>query len=185
MGVTRAAVIQVASEIADQNGLNNVSLKAVAEKLNIRTPSLYNHITSLDDLLRDVAHTGMKSMNDSMLQASIGNAGDAAITTISIAYLEFMMEHPGVYETIQWATWHGNEETKQIFGNYQSFLTTLILSCGFEKQFSNEILDLVMAVLHGYTTLQLGFALNNPEESKKNLCNAMETVLIGLHQKYQ
>jgi len=39
MRVTKAAVIQAASDIADKDGLNNVSLKVVAEKLNIRTPS--------------------------------------------------------------------------------------------------------------------------------------------------
>lgn len=56
MHVTKAAVIQTACDIADEKGLNNVSLKAVAEKLNIRTPSLYNHIGSIDDLLREAAH---------------------------------------------------------------------------------------------------------------------------------
>ena len=44
MRVTKAAVIQAASDIADEKGLNNISLKVVAEKLNIRTPSLYNNI---------------------------------------------------------------------------------------------------------------------------------------------
>lgn len=59
MRVTKTAVIQAASDIADEKGLNNVSLKVVAERLNIRTPSLYNHIENLDDLLREVAHNGM------------------------------------------------------------------------------------------------------------------------------
>ena len=36
MRVTKTAVIQAASDIADEKGLNNVSLKVVAERLNIR-----------------------------------------------------------------------------------------------------------------------------------------------------
>ena len=79
MRVTRAAVIETASNIADKEGLNKVSLKAVAEKLDIRTPSLYNHINSLDDLLREVAHQGMRIMNDKMTKAAIGTFGDNAI----------------------------------------------------------------------------------------------------------
>ena len=47
MRVTRAEVIKTASDMADRNGLHNVSLKAIAENLGIRTPSLYNHIGSL------------------------------------------------------------------------------------------------------------------------------------------
>ena len=48
MKTTKEAVIKATSEIENKKGLNNVSLKAVAQKLNIRTPSLYNHIESLD-----------------------------------------------------------------------------------------------------------------------------------------
>ena len=44
MKTTKEAVIKTTSDLADEKGLNNVSLKAVAQKLNIRTPSLYNHI---------------------------------------------------------------------------------------------------------------------------------------------
>ena len=58
MRVTKAEVIKTASDMADRNGLHNVSLKAIAENLGIRTPSLYNHIGSLDELLREIAHSG-------------------------------------------------------------------------------------------------------------------------------
>ena len=84
MHVTKAAVIQTACDIADEKGLNNVSLKAVAEKLNIRTPSLYNHIGSIDDLLREAAHKGMRMHNERMMQVAVGNSGDAAIKSVGI-----------------------------------------------------------------------------------------------------
>ena len=83
MRVTKTAVIQAASDIADEKGLNNVSLKVVAERLNIRTPSLYNHIENLDDLLREVAHNGMRTINQRMTQAAIGKSGDTAIKAIA------------------------------------------------------------------------------------------------------
>ena len=56
MRVTRAEVIKTASDMADRNGLHNVSLKAIAENLGIRTPSLYNHIGSLDELPVSYTH---------------------------------------------------------------------------------------------------------------------------------
>ena len=48
MKVSKAAVIDTASQIADEHGLHNVSLKVIAEKLCVKTPSLYNHIDNLD-----------------------------------------------------------------------------------------------------------------------------------------
>ena len=184
MRVTKMAVIQAASDIADKDGLNNVSLKVVAEKLNIRTPSLYNHIDSLDDLLREVAHSGMKIMNDRMTRVAIGNLGDAAIKAVGVEYLNYMIEHPGIYETIQWATWHGTEETSAIFGNYISLLSTLIHSCNFKADHTDEILNILMGVLHGYTTMQLRYAFEKPDEVRNALSDAIDTVLLGIHQKY-
>ena len=133
MKTTKADVIQTAADIADKNGLSNVSLKAVAESLNIRTPSLYNHIDSLESLLREIAHNGMKTMNERMMQAAIGKIGDDAVKSVGITYLDYMIEHPGIYETIQWVTWHGTEETEKIFDNYLSLLKTLALSCNFNQ----------------------------------------------------
>ena len=91
MKTTKEAVIQAASDIADEKGLNNLSLKTVAEKLNIRTPSLYNHINCLDELLRAVAHKGMRQMNERMKQAAIGKTGAVAIKAVSIEYLNYMI----------------------------------------------------------------------------------------------
>lgn len=184
MRLTKSAVIQAASDIADEKGLHNVSLKIVAERLNIRTPSLYNHIDSLDDLLREVAHQGMLTMNNKMTQAAIGTYGDTAIKAIAVEYLNYMIEHPGVYETIQWATWNGNEETEKIFRNYLSLLTTLILSCNFQENKTNDILNLLTGVLHGYTTLQLRYALTQPDKVRNDLCDTLDTVLLGIRAKY-
>lgn len=185
MRVSKALVIETASQIADEQGLNSLSLKAVAEKLNVRTPSLYNHIESLDDLLREVAHKGMRSMNEQMAQAAIGKSGDTALKGVSIEYLNFIIEHPGVYETIQWATWHGTEETVQIFGNYIKILSTIISSYNFPSESTNEILNLFTGFLHGFTTLQVRYAFSDPQKVRDELCNAVGTIMLGVHQKYE
>ena len=156
MRVSKSLVIETASKIADKQGLNNLSLKAVAEELNVRTPSLYNHIESLDDLLREVAHKGMRSMNEQMTQAAIGKSGNTALKSISVEYLNFIIEHPGVYETIQWATWHGTNETAEIFENYIKILSTIILSYSFP---SGTDLDYACPRLFSATTVII-IALN-------------------------
>lgn len=152
--------------------------------LNICTLSLYNHIDNLDDLLREVAHTGMRAMNQRMTQVAIGKSGDAAIQAVSVEYLNYMIEHCGVYETIQWATWHGTHETAEIFGEYTNLLKMLILSCGFIPEMVSEILNLLTGFLHGYTTLQLRYAFSEPDKVRRELCAAIDILLTGAHQKY-
>ena len=178
MRITKKTVIDTAADIADKNGLHGVSLKVVAERLNIKTPSLYNHIENLDDLLREVAHQGMRNMNMRLERAAIGKIAGNAIKAVGI-------EHPGVYETIQWATWNGTHETAQIFENYLDLLRTLISSCQIQKSSTEEVLNILTATIHGYTTLQLRYAFENPEQVRRNLSKALDTVLLGIGELYK
>jgi AcrR family transcriptional regulator len=185
MRTTKELVYQTASEIADREGLSGVTLKAVAAALQIRTPSLYNHIESLDDLLREVAHRGMCEMNRRMTQAVIGVWGDAAIEAAAAAYLRFMIAHPGVYETIQWASWHTNDRTRQILSDYNALLEKLVRSCELDIPDVTPVVRLLTGFLHGYTTQQLGRALTSPEAVIEDMGTALDTILLGIHQKYQ
>jgi AcrR family transcriptional regulator len=180
MRLTKDDVITTASEIADKYGLDHVTLKAVAEKLNIRTPSLYNHIDSLEDLLRDIAHRGMREMNARMTQAAIGVSGVEAIKSVSLAYFDYLIAHPGVYEIIQWAGWHGNSETVSIFSEYRVLLEKIILSCHLKNPDTGAIIDLLTGFLHGYCTLQLGNALNDRDAATKKIATAVDTVMRGI-----
>ena len=95
-----------------------------------------------------------------------------------------MIVHPGVYETIQWAAWHGTEETAAIFDDYLSLLTTLIGSCGFPTAHTDEILAMLTGLIHGFTTLQLRYALAEPDRVRNDLRNALDTLLNGVQLKY-
>ncbi len=76
----------------------------------------------------------MRCMNDRMTQAAIGSIGETAIQKVAAAYLDYMIEHPGVYETIQWISWHGTEETSSIFHNYILLLSTLFAPAHLKKK---------------------------------------------------
>ncbi len=185
MRLTKDDVITAASGIADKHGLDHVTLKAVAETLGIRTPSLYNHIGSLDDLLRDIAHRGMREMNAGMTQAAIGTAGGEAVQAVSLAYFDYLIAHPGVYETIQWEQWHGDAETAEIFGEYRSLLEKVITSCGVKGADTGAVIDLLTGFLHGYSTLQLGNGLKDRVSTEKGLSAAVDTLMCGITETYR
>lgn len=183
MRVNKDAVIKVASELADKEGLSKVSLKTVAELLGIRTPSLYNHVESLEELLREIAHRGMAEMNEKMRDEAIGFSGEEAIGKVGIAYLEYVSQHPGVYETIQWAHWHENDRTMALYKDYMELLERLIYSCGFGEESTELGKKLLPSVLHGYSTLELGNTIANKEMGMNGLQDSLITVLLGLRKK--
>ena len=45
-GLSTAAVVAAAAEIADSEGLDRLTLARIAATAGVRTPSLYNHVSS-------------------------------------------------------------------------------------------------------------------------------------------
>ena len=43
-------IVETSARLSNKVGLDNLSLKMIAEELDIKSPSLYNHISSLDDI---------------------------------------------------------------------------------------------------------------------------------------
>lgn len=50
----RAAIVSAAIEVLDENGLDGLSLRAIAARLGVQQPALYHHVASKADLLTAV-----------------------------------------------------------------------------------------------------------------------------------
>ncbi|HLY25025.1 MAG TPA: WHG domain-containing protein, partial [Aggregatilineales bacterium] len=90
-------VVMVAVELADHAGIEALTLAGVASQLGIRIPSLYNYVSGLSGLHRQVALWGLQHVANQLRRAAVGKAGDDAVIAIAIAYRAFAHEHPGVY----------------------------------------------------------------------------------------
>ena len=69
-GLDKVSVIAAAAELANENGLDGLSLKDLAKHLDIRSPSLYNHISGLDELKREIMLYGWEQLGDALLKAA-------------------------------------------------------------------------------------------------------------------
>jgi AcrR family transcriptional regulator len=96
-GLDRAAVVQVAADIADARGLEQVTLADLATRLGVRTPSLYNHIAGLPGLRRDLALLGTRELSARLSRATIGKSADEAVFALAEATRTFVTAHPGLY----------------------------------------------------------------------------------------
>ena len=48
--INNEIIIEASARIANRIGLDNLSLKLIAEELNVKSPSLYNYVSSLDSV---------------------------------------------------------------------------------------------------------------------------------------
>lgn len=96
-GLNTKLVVDAAARLADAEGLENLTLKRLAEELDIRSPSLFSHIDGLDDLHRHLQLRALHEMARRVGRAAIGRAGDDAVMAAANAARIFAREHPGLY----------------------------------------------------------------------------------------
>lgn len=60
--INEQLIIETSASLVNKVGLTNLSLKLVAEELNIKSPSLYNHISSLEELKSKLMIYGWKCL---------------------------------------------------------------------------------------------------------------------------
>ena len=96
-GLTHQRVVAQAAAVADEIGLEQLTLAAVAQRFGVTVPSLYKHINGLEALKRDLALLGVRELTVAMSTAAVGRAGRDALHAIAKAVRDYAHSRPGVY----------------------------------------------------------------------------------------
>lgn len=96
-GLDRAAVVQTAARLVDEEGVEQLSLGRLAERLGIRAPSLYNHVAGLPGLRHELAVYCARELLAHLTRATIGKARAEAILALADAYRAYARDYPGRY----------------------------------------------------------------------------------------
>lgn len=85
----RERIIATALELFNENGLNNTTLFAVAEKMNVTKPFIYTHFKSKNELLSEICSRGIRASMDVLDRVVASN--DSATEKLRIFAHDFMM----------------------------------------------------------------------------------------------
>jgi AcrR family transcriptional regulator len=100
-GLSAEAVTEAGAELADDEGLDAVTLAALAARLGVRPPSLYAHVGGLGDLRARIAARGAEQLAERLQAAAAGRAGADALAAVAEAYRAYARAHPGAYAALQ------------------------------------------------------------------------------------
>lgn len=96
-GLDPAAVVAAGAALADEVGFANLTMGLLAERLGVRTPSLYKHVNGQEDLNRRIAVLTLQEAADAVGSAVQGYAGRDALAAAARAFRTFVVRHPGRY----------------------------------------------------------------------------------------
>jgi AcrR family transcriptional regulator len=158
-GLDRVGVVRAATELADEEGLEALTLARLAARLGVRPPSLYVHVGGLDDLRSAVARDGMSALADALQQAAAGLAGSDALRAIADAYRAFAKAHPGSYPALQRAEGTGRSDAAE---RVVALILAVLRGYGLDGDDAVHAARGMRAALHGFVTLETGGGFGIP-----------------------
>ena len=100
-GLTPAAVTRLALEELDESGPDALTLKAVAARAGVATPSLYKHVQSLEHLRDLMTVTVLDEAAVEIGGAVMGRSGRAALEAFLLAYRGYATRRPHRWTLIE------------------------------------------------------------------------------------
>ena len=179
-GLSTAAVVGAAAELADAEGLEALTLARLAGSVGVRTPSLYNHVASLDDVRRRVALVGLRELGDAMRDATVGRAGDDALTAMAHAYRAYAHAHPGRYAAMQRAPAAGDDELATPAARAVDVLLAVLRGYGLEGDDAIHAARAVRSALHGFVALESGGGFGIPVALDESFDRMVAALARGL-----
>jgi AcrR family transcriptional regulator len=181
--LTKTAVVQAAVEMLNEEGLGALSLNHLAEKLDIRTPSLYNHVDGLPGLQRELAVMNARLIADHLSAAAIGKSGVELFMDVAQAFRNYVKEYPGLYLSTLRAS--GNQEVpdENLMREEERAVKVglvVMASFGLREEGAIHALRAFRSMVHGFATLEVAGGFGLPEDCDESFRRMVEALAAGL-----
>jgi AcrR family transcriptional regulator len=177
-----AAVVQAAAEIADADGFDQLTLARVAERLDVRVPSLYNHVDGLPGLRRAMALAGVRASLDALRRATVGVSGDAAMLAMGRAYRAFAHAHPGQYAASVRAPDPDDTALREASEELLGVVLAVLAPYRLDTVGATHAVRGFRSIVHGFVSLEAAGGFGLPLNVDESFDRLMRMLIAGLER---
>ncbi|MNI17731.1 hypothetical protein D3C73_711120 [compost metagenome] len=179
-GIDISIVMNAVIGIADQHGASAVTIASVAKELGIKSPSLYNYISGLDELKKKLAIYAMDELYHNLARAVEGKDGEVAIHDFAISYISYAREHPGLYEATQFTPEGEDVEIHEASHRVVNLVMDLLQSYHLSEKQALHTVRGLRSLVHGFATLERQGGFRMALDLQESLEFNLELFLKGL-----
>lgn len=153
-GLDAATVTIAGADLADNIGIDRLTMSLVAESLGVKPPSLYKHVDSLAALTHRIAIVGAIEVSDTLRDAMQGVSGLEALTAAAQALRRYVKQHPGRYSATTGAR-PASPDDPLIPALARTLASLEAVLQGYQLTEDDRIhaLRMLRSILHGFATL--------------------------------
>ncbi|MFD4598234.1 TetR/AcrR family transcriptional regulator [Streptomyces sp. NPDC058464] len=148
-------MVAAGAALADEVGFDGLTMGLLAERVGVRTPSLYKHVGSQQDLNRRIAALALNEAADAVGGAVHGHAGRDALTAAARAFRAFVLAHPGRYAaTIGLEPFGPDDPPATAEQRLLGAFTAVLRGYPLPESDVDHALRMLRSLWHGFATLQ-------------------------------
>ncbi|MQY09081.1 TetR/AcrR family transcriptional regulator [Actinomadura macrotermitis] len=181
-GLTAERVTVAGAELADEIGLDQVTMARVARRLGVKDASLYGHVRNLEDLRGRIALLAADEKTTAIAEATAGLARKDALVAYANAWRRYAREHPGRYTATQVPSRIDPELAAKATGPRRAVELTygMLRGYGLAEPDLTDAVRLLRSTFHGYVSLEAadGFGADrSPQHSWERALDALHVLL--------
>ncbi|MGI9611584.1 MAG: TetR/AcrR family transcriptional regulator [Acidimicrobiales bacterium] len=154
--LTTDLVVETAQRIADDEGLDAVSLSRVARELGSSQPALYRHVASFDELIRALGLRGRTVLATRLVDAATGLAADDAVLAMATAWRQMVRDHPGLYTATDRYPCAGDPELEAAVNRVVEVLSRALVAYDLTDSERVDAARALRSAFHGFAHLEMG-----------------------------
>jgi AcrR family transcriptional regulator len=182
-GLTPDRIIAEAAIVADETGLDRLTLAAVATRCGVSLPGLYKHVAGIEEVRHGIALLALRELTGIMATAAAGLSGKDALRSMSAAYRAYALARPGRYAAS--VTAPGDEEHARVAAQVFAVITAAFTGYQLDQDSLIHAVRMWRAVCHGLATLESagGFGLpQSVDVTFDHLIDALDAAFRELTQ---
>ncbi|MBD3858493.1 WHG domain-containing protein [Bacillus sp. 28A-2] len=181
MGITQEKIMDTAAAFVDEEGYSALTIATLSKRLNIRPPSLYNHVSGLQEIQAALAVKGLSMLCEEGIQVTERLEKEAAVLAFARQYVRFLREHPGLYEA---AFSHMNEKEVGIAAErLAEFVQSLMSPFGVKEEDMTHVVRGLRSLLHGFGDISNKKGFQRKEQLEDSVSYAVRLYIAGIKKQ--
>lgn len=180
-GLSTQAVVEGALALVDEQGLDALTLTALAQQSGVAVPSLYKHVRSLDSLLQKASAAATNELAALMSDAVAGRAGVEALQSLAWAYRGYALTHPGRYPLTQRVPDPDDPAHVAAGARAVGAAFAVLHAYGVEGPAAIDATRFIRAALHGFVVLEISGGFGIPQDVDRSFERLVDGLDVALH----
>ncbi len=182
VGLTVDRLTQDGADLADQVGLEKVTLSALARLYGVADASLYSHIKNIKDLRVRIALLAANELAERISTSIAGRSGKEALTMFANTYRKFALTHPGRYTAVQMLL--SPDVATGSKGHLRVVELTYAMLHAYEltEPDLTDAVRLLRSTFHGYVSLEHIGGFGAPRDVQASWKQAIDVLHLALQK---